>query len=61
MKKASLPARFFHPGQSEIDFSKSQGVRGIHMLDEHAQRRQFGNLIHDFVPIKGDIYDMQPD
>ena len=24
-------------------------------------RGQFGNLIHDFVPIQGDIYDMQPD
>ena len=46
---------------SEIDFSNAQGVRGIHILDEHTQRGQFGNLIHDFVPLRGDIYDMQPD
>jgi hypothetical protein len=31
------------------------------MLDEHAQRGQFGNLMHDFVRIQGDIYDEQPD
>ena len=29
--------------------------------DEHAQRGQFGNLIHDFVPIHGDIYDNEVD
>lgn len=46
---------------SEIDFSKAQGVRTIHMLDEHAQRGQFGNLIREFVRIRGDIYDQEPD
>ncbi len=46
---------------SEIDFSKNEGVRAIHMLDEHAQRGQFGNLIHDFVQREDDIYDEQPD
>lgn len=59
-KSAAAPSDVY-VNLSEIDFSKSQGVRGIHMLDEHAQRGQFGNLIHDFVPIQGDIYDMQPD
>ena len=59
-KSAAAPSDVY-VNLSEIDFSKAQGVPGIHMLDEHAQRGQFGNLIHDFVPIQGDIYDMQPD
>ena len=46
---------------SEIDFSKNKGVSAIHMLDEYAQRSQFGNRIHDFVRLENVIYDEAPD
>lgn len=59
-KSAAAPSDVY-VNLSEIDFSKAEGVRAIHMLDEYAQRGQFGNLIHDFVRLKVDIYDEQPD
>ncbi|MEN8759719.1 MAG: hypothetical protein ABF303_14765, partial [Desulfobacterales bacterium] len=59
-KSAAAPSDVY-VNLSEIDFSSNEGVRTIHILDEHAQRGQFGNLIHAFVRIKGDIYDEQLD
>ena len=45
-----------------IETMKTKTTKRLIMkVDEHAQRGQFGNLIHDFVRIKGDIYGEQPD